>query len=209
MPSLVVKDYGFEAAEKQPGQMVAAPSKYHQIPYTALELDPGMPQLWTNLGAVYRMADQHGDAEASYLFALELDPRGEAAFQFLPGAEPEPMRRFREGTGLIVSEPFAYRRDLAVGDVVPIVGTEGVADVPIAGIFQDYGSEQGTVMMGRVLYDRLFADDGITSLGLFLDDGADSEAVVDALLRVVPADRSVIVRTNDTLRRASLDVKTS
>ncbi|MEM7416912.1 MAG: FtsX-like permease family protein [Gemmatimonadota bacterium] len=156
--------------------------------------------------STYRGSQVVRDGDVYNLVALELDPRGEAAFQFLPGAAPAPMRRFRDGTGLIVSEPFAYRRDLVVGDMVPIVGTEGVADVPIAGIFQDYGSEQGTVMMGRALYDRLFADEGITSLGLFLDDGADSEAVVSALLRAVPEDRSVIVRTNDTLRRASLDV---
>lgn len=155
--------------------------------------------------STYRGSQVVRDGDVYNLVALELDPRGEAAFQFLPGAS-DPMRRFREGTGVIVSEPFAYRRDLDVGDAVSIVGTNDVVDVPIAGIFQDYGSEQGTVMMGRRLYDRLFEDDGITSLGLFLDEGADSDAVVSALLRFVPDDRSVIVRTNDTLRSASLEV---
>jgi putative ABC transport system permease protein len=116
------------------------------------------------------------------------------------------MAAFRAGEGVIVSEPYAYRRGLSVGDAVELTGREGPVSVPISGIFYDYGSEQGTVMMARGLYDRLFDDPGITSLGLFLDEGADSEAVVEELLALVPAGRAVIVRTNDTLRSASLEV---
>lgn len=140
------------------------------------------------------------------LVALDLDPRGEAAFAFLPGSDPDALSRFRAGEAVIVSEPYAYRRGLDVGASVRISGERAEVDLPIAGVFRDYGSEQGTVMMGRALYDRLHSDRGITSLGLFLVEGADSEAVVTELLRSVPEDRSVIVRTNDTLRSASLEV---
>lgn len=140
------------------------------------------------------------------LVALDLDPRGESAFSFLPGADPDAMQRFRAGGAVLVSEPYTYRRGLSVGDVVRIDGEAFAVDVPIAGIFRDYGSEQGTVMMGRALYDRLYADRGVTSLGLFLVEGAESEAVVSELLASVPEGRSVLVRTNDTLRSASLEV---
>jgi putative ABC transport system permease protein len=61
-------------------------------------------------------------------------------------------------------------------------------------------------MMSRRLYDGFFDDSGVTSLGLFLAPGRDSEAVVRDLLRLVPEGRSVIARTNDTLRSASLVV---
>jgi len=61
-------------------------------------------------------------------------------------------------------------------------------------------------MMARGVYDRYFDDDGVTSLGLFLDEGADSEAVVRELLGVLADGRTVVARTNDTLRSASLEV---
>jgi putative ABC transport system permease protein len=61
-------------------------------------------------------------------------------------------------------------------------------------------------MIARSLYDTHFDDPGVTSLGLFLVDGADSEAAVAELLTRVPEGRTVVVRTNDTLRAASLDV---
>lgn len=39
----------------------------------ALQITPKMSHLWVNLGAVYRSANQHREAEKSYLRALELD----------------------------------------------------------------------------------------------------------------------------------------
>lgn len=39
----------------------------------ALQLSPDLALLWTNIGATYRRAGQHRDAEAAYLHALELD----------------------------------------------------------------------------------------------------------------------------------------
>lgn len=154
----------------------------------------------------YRGRQVVRDGDVFNLVALDLDPRGEAAFAFLPGADSDPMGRFRAGTGVIVSEPYAYRRGLGVGDSVTFAGVRATVAIPIAGIFQDYGSEQGTVMMTRSRYDQVFDDEGITSLGLFLADGADSEAVVAELLTVVPEDRTVFIRTNDALRQASMEV---
>lgn len=49
----------------------------------ALQLSPGMAQLWVNIGAVYRSAGQHADAESSYLQALELDRWNDSAMNNL------------------------------------------------------------------------------------------------------------------------------
>ncbi|KPJ80132.1 MAG: hypothetical protein AMS19_09875 [Gemmatimonas sp. SG8_23] len=156
--------------------------------------------------STYRGFDLIRDGDAFRLVALDLDPRGESAFDFLSGDRDEIMTRFRTGEAVIVSEPYAYRRGLAVGDRVALTGVDGEVEIPIAGVFYDYGSEQGTVMMGRALYDRIFDDPGVTSLGLFLEEGADSEVVVEELLALVPEGRAVIARSNDTLRETSLEV---
>jgi len=140
------------------------------------------------------------------LVALDLDPRGEGAFDFLEGDPAVAMRGFREGRGVIVSEPFAYRRALHLGDTVSVSTPSGPQALSVLGVFYDYGSEQGTVMMGRSLYDRFFDDPGITSLGLFLRPGADAEAVVRDLRGLVPEGRTVVARTNAALRSASLEV---
>ncbi|MCH1570768.1 MAG: FtsX-like permease family protein [Longimicrobiales bacterium] len=156
--------------------------------------------------STYRGFDLVRGDDAFRLVALELDPRGERSFDFLEGQGDEAMIGFRTGAGVIVSEPYAYRRDVGVGDVVELTASSGAVEAPILGVFYDYGSEQGTVIMGRVLYDQYFDDPGITSLGLFLTDGADSDRVVEELLTGVSDGRTVVARTNDNLRSASLEV---
>ena len=146
------------------------------------------------------------ESDAFRLVALDLDPRGERAFSFVEGRAASVMTAFQAAEGVIVSEPFAYRRGLSVGDDVDFDTDSGPESFSILGVFYDYGSEQGVVMMSRHLYDRYFSDPTVTSLGLFLSEGADSEAVVRDLLRLVPEGRTVVVRTNDTLRTASLEI---
>lgn len=156
--------------------------------------------------STYRGVDMVGSDGVYRLVALNLDPRGEDAFDFVEGAPDAAMAAFRDGDGVIVSEPYAFRRALEVGDSVVVEGSRESASLPIAGIFYDYGSEQGTLMMARVAYDRLYADRGVTSLALFLDDGADDARVVEELLASVPDGLAVVVRTNRSLREASLEV---
>ena len=49
----------------------------------ALQLSPAIPHLWVNVGAVYRFAGQHREAESSYLYALQLDPWDRSAMNNL------------------------------------------------------------------------------------------------------------------------------
>ena len=49
----------------------------------ALQLSPQMSLLWVNLGAIYRIAGQHEDAQSSYFKALALDSRNRSAMNNL------------------------------------------------------------------------------------------------------------------------------
>jgi len=156
--------------------------------------------------STYRGVDL-SDAIGTYrLLALALDPRGEETFDFLEGDAAAIMRAFRAGEGAIVSEPFSFRRGVTRGDRVSLLTPAGPFSVRVLGVFYDYGSDQGAVIVPRALYDGWFGDEGVTSLALFVAPGANSEAVVDDLLTRVPEGLTVIARTNDVLKSASLDV---
>jgi putative ABC transport system permease protein len=156
--------------------------------------------------STYRGVDILEQRGGYRLVALDLDPRGEEVFDFLVGDADAIMARFRSGDGVIVSEPFAYRRGIARGDRVEVPTPSGPQSLEVLGVFYDYGSDQGALMMSRGLYDRFWDDGGVTSLALFVGPGTDSEAVVRDLLTEVPPGRTVIARTNDSLRAASLEV---
>jgi len=156
--------------------------------------------------STYRGVDILEERGGYRLVALDLDPRGEEVFDFLDGDAERIMPRFRAGEGVIASEPFAYRRGLSRGDRVEVPTPTGPQSLDVLGVFYDYGSDQGALMMSRGLYDRFWDDDGVTSLALFVGPGVDSESVVRDLLEGVPPGRTVVARTNDSLRAASLEV---
>jgi putative ABC transport system permease protein len=156
--------------------------------------------------STYRGLDTFTDEGVFRLVALDQDPRGDRAFDFIEETSGGALEAFRAGEGLLVSEPFAYRRGIGVGDSVRLSTPTGPRSIPVAGVFYDYASDQGVVMIARSLYDTWYSDPGVTSLGLYLAEDADSEQVVSELSAGVPEGRAVLIRSNDTLRSASLQV---
>lgn len=115
--------------------------------------------------------------------------------------------RFGRGEVLLASEPFAYHRRLAVGDPVRLFTEQGWVDIPIGGIFRDYGSDNGMLVLARHRYRELWGDDSVSSLGLVLKDGADARAVLDDVRRTVDAyDLPLLITPNAEIRRRSLTV---
>jgi len=156
--------------------------------------------------STYRGVDVVDEAGTYRLVGLDLAQGTRETFDFLEGDADDIMRAFRAGDGALVSEPFAYRRGLRPGDIVDLPTPTGRQQARVIGVFRDYGSDQGAVTISRALYDRWFVDPGVTSLALFLDEGVESEEVVRDLLATVPEGLTVVVRTNDVLRNASLEV---
>ncbi len=140
------------------------------------------------------------------IVALQLDPRGEAAFSFRAGGGERGFNAFRSGGGVFLSEPLAYRRRLSVGDSIRLPTDGGEMAFPVVGIFYDYGSERGVIMMSRGTYEGRWRDRGITSLGLFLEDGAQVDPTVLELRSLAGTDQLLEIRSNRTLKEASLDI---
>ena len=155
--------------------------------------------------STYRGVEFESDLGVTRLVALDLAPAGEAAFRFVEANAASALRAFRSESAVIVSEPFAYRHQLARGADLELPTPTGPVTFRVAGIFYEYGSELGTIMMDRATYDRHWRDSGVTSLGLFGATGVSPEDLVARVRGLPEADRAV-VRSNRTLREASLVV---
>ena len=82
--------------------------------------------------------------------------------------------------------------------------TGASASSRVAGVFYDYGSSSGVVVMSRRTYDRYWDDRRISSLALDLVPGADPAAVMAAVRARAVGSQDVVVRSNRALREASL-----
>ena len=107
---------------------------------------------------------------------------------------------------VMVSEPFAFRRGIdRERNQIALNTDTGAQTFDIFGVYYDYSTDQGTVYMARSVYDRYFADSSISSLGIFIDEGADSAEVISEL-RARLVDYDLLVQDNAGLRAGALEV---
>ena len=120
--------------------------------------------------------------------------------------DAEAVWRRLEAGAVAVSEPFARRTGLGLGDVLRLGTEAGPRDFPIAGVFYDYGSERGLVFMADPVYRAGWSDDRISSIALFLAPEVDADAFAVDLRRQLAAGPPLNIRSNRGLRAEVLAV---
>jgi putative ABC transport system permease protein len=126
--------------------------------------------------------------------------------RFVGGGDVAIMRQFFSGGDVcIVTESFAHRHGTHAGDVLRIRTPGGVAPIRVAGIYYDYTSDRGLIMVDRSVFDRWWRDPGVNSVALYLKPGADMAAAA-ARIRSKWAAQGLIVYTNSALRTRILNV---
>jgi len=153
----------------------------------------------------YRGLDLSADVGLVRMVALDLAEAGESAFRFEEGEAAAALSAFRLEDAALVSEPFRYRTGLGVDSVVVLPTPAGERPFRIAGVFTDYGTERGTLMISRAAYDRYWDDPATSSLGLFAAPGVSTAAVITAA-RSAAGERAVVLQSNGELRERSLVV---
>jgi putative ABC transport system permease protein len=76
----------------------------------------------------------------------------------------------------------------------------------VAGVYYDYGSDRGVILMDLEAYRAIWGDSALTSLGLFALPGLDAEAVAEAIRGRPLGESGALVRANRVLREGSLVV---
>ena len=135
--------------------------------------------------------------------ALDVDPSRRPRWRFREGR----AHAIWTGEGVIVSEPYANRHRARAGGSVRLTTDRGERDFPIAGVFYDYGSSAGVVVMSRRTYERYWDDRRVSSLGIEATPGTDVDALMAALReRAAGSGQEIVVRSNRALREISLQI---
>ncbi len=176
------------------------------------------PALVARLSALNGVADAYtvrrvtteSQVGATDLLAISGGAAQEASFRLKEapaGGGAAAWTAMRAGTAVMVSEPFAYRHRLGVGDTVRLETDRGRRAFPIAAVTFDYGSDLGLVMLMRPAYERLYDDRGTSGLALVAAPGTDADVLAEATRRAsASSGQAVIVRSNRGLREYSLDI---
>jgi putative ABC transport system permease protein len=139
------------------------------------------------------------------LDALEPATHSFEAITLVAGQPQQVWTAFAAGA-LLVSESFAYRNRVTVGNSLPLRSPGGWRSFVVAGIYREYGSDRGTVLIHRTHYSRIWHDDAVTSLGLYLSAGHGDREVIDALRETTLNNQVLLIRSNRELRQLSMDI---
>jgi len=104
---------------------------------------------------------------------------------------------------VIVSEPFANKHGIRAGDVIELpLGPDNVR-VTVAGVYYEYSSSQGWVLLDRSTLLRYLPAQPATNAAVYLSPGANAEEVRHAIEQRT-AGLAVNVAPNGELRRNAI-----
>ncbi len=107
---------------------------------------------------------------------------------------------------ILVSEPFAFRRDITPDNNALRLQTEqGVQTFEVIGVYYDYSTDQGSVFMYRSVYDQFWDDPFISQLAAFITPEADLETVLNDL-RLALAEYDLTIQSNRSLRAGVFEI---
>jgi putative ABC transport system permease protein len=127
----------------------------------------------------------------------------------LAGAEMKGRARFVEGSAqgiescdcAMVSEPFANKHGVRVGDTLKLE----IAPLRVIGIYFDYASERGYVIVHRKTLLKYLPDAASSNLAVYLKPGADLEESKRAVERAARG-LNVAVFSNRALREEAIAI---
>ena len=186
-----------------------------------LKVDPGQnvfrisPEMVRRAGAVPGVAAvdpyrevriQVGFTEAS-LVARDLALHAERSqYLFVDGDSSRRLRQALEEHGVVISEVLAQRLQVNVGDILSLPTGAGQKDFPVAGVFYDYTTDGGKIVLDRSLYERWWGDRTATLLAVYLEPNANDQRVRGDLKQAFGPLLPVSIISNTELRDHILEI---
>ncbi len=155
-----------------------------------------------------------GVAALDTLSALEIRYQGQRVS--LGGGDLDMQRRYRrtrflsgkmpdEPNEAMITQTFANKHHLHIGDRITLPLGEGRATFTVSGIYFDYTSERGFIIVDRRTLLRYLPDQPPTNIAIYLQPGANAEAVRHAIQKAT-ASYPLDVAPNESLRRGAIEI---
>lgn len=154
-----------------------------------------------------RNSSTRADGHEVEIFAFDLGKlRDYSTLIFLSGDANQQINQALENEQVLVSETFMATTGKDRGDTVTLSTPAGPREFEIAGVFYDYTTEGGLIVMHRQLYARVWNDPGINTAIIYVKEGADPAEVRRDLLRRVSGRYDISVLPNRALKDRALEV---
>lgn len=174
-------------------------------------LDPKILSELLKLESV-KSLDYYSEAKSIYkgkeieVFGAGINPDNEYRFNFKAGDKTIAWKEIRAGRGALVTETFAYKWNLKVGDSVAFSTPKGMNKIKISAIYYDYSSEMGHISLDYKLFTQLWENYKISGIGIYLKQGANPNEVRYLANALFQNQNNIVIRLNSELRNYSVEI---
>jgi putative ABC transport system permease protein len=127
-------------------------------------------------------------------------------YLFMDGDSAEVLSRTVKTRGVVISEVLAGRLGLREGSLLALTTPSGERSFPVIGVFYDYATDGGKLVMDRSLYRTLWEDDTTTVIAVYLAPDADAGLVRQHVADTMGQVGRLVVITNAEIKREILEI---
>jgi putative ABC transport system permease protein len=153
----------------------------------------------------YREFRLNDNGRIIHLLAAKVQSFSYETFKTRGRDNEEIWELFTEKEALMVSEAFAFKNGTEIGDSLEIPVNEGRKKFYVAGIYYDYSSDIGLVMLHIDTYRKYFDDYLLSGVAAFTREGAETDGVIEQINSIAP-ETNLIVRSNRSLLDTSIEI---
>ncbi len=176
----------------------------NKIPLAVAERLAGLESV-ADVSTVLRREIRGGDGRLR-LSAFRLTDAARAGFRFRDGVPAAIWPAWESADIALVTEPYAYHHNIALGDELTLHTDAGPRAFRVAGIYLDYASERGGVALSRATYDRYWESTGVDGIGVYRAPSADPETLRADVTALLGSQTTLVVSSPTELKQESLTV---
>jgi putative ABC transport system permease protein len=106
------------------------------------------------------------------------------------------------GDGVIVSESFQSKFGKGTNDTVELATPAGLVAFRVLGVYVDYSSDIGSVLIDRALYKKFWQDELVDAFDLWLEPGADQNIVIEQIKKDYGEQYQLFISTHRQLKES-------
>jgi putative ABC transport system permease protein len=126
--------------------------------------------------------------------------------RFTRGNPQTILQQFAAGQGVLITESFSLRHQMKAGDHLRLQTPQGEKEFFISGVFYDYSSDWGMVLLDKRVFQSLWKDETFHSAGIYLKEGVSLEAFKEMVRERYSKPYRLFVASHRELRNEVLKI---
>ena len=162
------------------GDVFIFPGSYSITGYSALlplEVSRALPSL-PGVKAVdsFRALEVEYQGQPALIASVDGEVfRDMKVIRFTRGNPQTILRQFAAGQAILVTESFSLKHQVRAGDRIKLNTPQSEKEFLISGVFYDYSSDWGMVLLEKKIFQSLWNDETLHSAGIYLKEGVSQE----------------------------------